>query len=73
MKELFVTMFLLDNYTKPENATEVALYIVLYLIWIPIVILITLFYIPIWLLLTPFRLLHQKIEEDAIIEYTGKW
>lgn len=73
MKELFITMFLLDNYTKPNDVGEVMLNIILYLVWIPIVIFTTFIYLPIWLLLTPFRLLARKIERDAIIEYTGKW
>lgn len=73
MRDLFRTMFLLDNYTKPEDKTEVLLYVVLYTFWIPFVLIVTFIILPVYLLLTPFRLLCRKLEEDAINEYVGKW
>ncbi len=73
MRDLFRTMFLLDNYTEPENKTDVFLYVLLYAFWIPFVLIVTFIVLPLYLLLTPFRLIYRKLEEDAINEYTGKW
>ena len=73
MKDLFITMFLLDNWTKPENITEILLYILLYLFWIPFVLFTTFILFPIYIIFTPFRRLSEKLEEDALNESVGRW